>query len=61
MAIGQPLYRSAVTAALMVPGVVAVHGLYILSSEKEEFDPGEGRFFAVTTGALAIGGVSAGA
>jgi hypothetical protein len=61
MAIGQPLYRSAASSALMVTGVLAVHELFILSSEQEVFDPGEGEFFMLSTGAVEIAGVSAGA
>jgi Baseplate J-like protein len=59
MAIGQPLYRSAVTAALSVPGVLAVHALFINSSENEVFDPGQAGFYVVSTDALAITGVNA--
>jgi hypothetical protein len=59
MAIGQPLYRSAVTAALIVPGVLAVHALFIDSSENEVFDPAQDGFYVLSTDALAITGVNA--
>jgi hypothetical protein len=41
MGIGQRLYRSAIDAALMVPGVVAVRGLIVLRA----FPVFEGGFF----------------
>jgi hypothetical protein len=60
MPIGQPLYRSAVSAALMVPGVLAVHELLVRSSEDELLDPGVGGFFALAPGGVSIEGVSGG-
>ncbi len=63
LGIGQRLYRSAVDAALMVPGVVAVHGLALTWAEQvldEVFDPGEGSFFDLPPGNVTIVGVSAG-
>jgi hypothetical protein len=59
MAIGQPLYRSTVTAALMVPGVLAVHALFVSSSENEVFDPGQSGFYVLSAAALDISGVNA--
>jgi hypothetical protein len=76
MGIGQRLYRSAIDAALMVPGVVAVHDLTVYwfpgqagqSSTAlsrplvlDEFsDPGVGWFFDLPSGNVSIAGVSAG-
>ena len=63
MGIGQRLYRSAVDAALMVPGAVAVHDLAVTWAEQvldEVFDPGEGSFFDLPPGNVTIVGVSAG-
>jgi hypothetical protein len=66
MAIGQRLYRSAIDAALMVPGVVAVHQLTIgelgpvLAAPGDFLDPGADSFFALAPGLLSIAGVSAG-
>jgi hypothetical protein len=63
MGIGQWLYRSAVDAALMVPGVVAVHNLTVQQGSSvldEVFDPGEGSFFDLPPGNVTIVGVSAG-
>jgi predicted phage baseplate assembly protein len=59
MAIGEPLYRSAVSEALMVPGVLAVHALFVSSSEDEVFDPGPGGFYVLAADALAITGTRA--
>jgi hypothetical protein len=76
MHIGQRLYRSAIDAALMVPGVVAVHDLTVIrpfpvfggrflglfrfeQALGEYFDPGEGAFFDLPPGNVAIVGVSA--
>ena len=62
MGIGQRLYRSAVDAALMVPGVAAVHDLVIswAGGELGEFaDPGEGSFFDLQPANITIGGTSA--
>ena len=71
MGIGQRLYRSAVAAALTVPGVVAVHNLTVtwpVSGQPgvvlllgDVFDPGEGSFFELAPGSVAIVGVNAGA
>jgi hypothetical protein len=62
MGIGQRLYRSAVDAALLVPGVTAVHDL-VLSRDGQALgeltDPGEGAFFALGPGSITITGVSA--
>jgi len=76
MGIGQRLYRSAIDAALTVPGVVAVHDLTVIrefalgpgrriGSALEEvlgefFDPGQGSFFDLPAGNVTIVGVSAG-
>lgn len=76
MGIGQRLYRSAIDAALSVPGVVAVHdlvvvrpiflfgfefeGFHIDLALDEIFDPGEGAFFDVQPTNVSIVGVSAG-
>jgi len=54
LGIGDLLYRSAVSAALMVPGVIAVHQLLVRSSEAEVFDPGVGGFFVLVPGDVAI-------
>ena len=58
LGIGEPLYRSAVSAALMVRGVVAVHSLLVRSSEQEVFDPGVGGFFVLVRADVAIAGVT---
>ena len=82
MGIGQRLYRSAIAAAVMVQGVVAVHDLTVTRPFRgapglgggarlmdglpgvqvldEFFDPGEGSFFDLQPGSVAIAGVSAG-
>jgi len=66
MAIGQRLYRSAIDAALMVPGVVAVHHLAVdglgpvLAAPGDFLDPGADSFFALAPGLVSIAGVSAG-
>ena len=74
MGIGQRLYRSAVDAALMVPGVVAVHDLVVtwpvafrapligsrLMRLNEVFDPGEGSFFDLPPANVTITGVNGG-
>jgi hypothetical protein len=59
MGIGRQLYRSAVSAALMVPGVIAVRGLLLRSSESEVLDPGPGGFFVLSSANVSITGVSA--
>ena len=62
MGIGQRLYRSAVDAALMVAGVVAVHDLVIswTGGTLGEFaDPGQGSFFYLQPADVTIGGTSA--
>jgi predicted phage baseplate assembly protein len=69
MDIGQRLYRSAVDAALMVPGVTAVHDLTVSQPGTgggqlflDEFlDPGQGSFFDLPADNITIVGVSAGA
>jgi hypothetical protein len=63
MGIGQRLYRSAISAALMVPGVVAVHDLTVTWGHQvlgEVFDPGNGSYFDLPPVNVTIGGVSAG-
>jgi hypothetical protein len=76
MAIGQRLYRSTIDAALMVPGVVAVHDLVVRGTVRppsfakadlirvsvldEYFDAGQGQYFDLPPGNVSIGGVSAG-
>jgi hypothetical protein len=63
MGIGQRLYRSAVSAALSVPGVVAVHDLEITGTPApfdEVADPGAGVFFDLPPAAVSIVGVIAG-
>ena len=63
MGIGQRLYRSAIDAALMVPGVTAVHDLTVTWGDRvlgEIFDPGAGSFFDLPPGNVTITGVSAG-
>jgi predicted phage baseplate assembly protein len=64
MGIGQRLYRSAVTAALSVPGVVAVHDLQITGTPTpfgEFADPGSGTFFDLPPPSVQVVGVNAGA
>ncbi len=74
MGIGQRLYRSAVAAALMVPGVVAVQNVtviwqarsgrfesFLLRVLDEFFDPGEGAFFRLLPDDVAVTGVISGA
>jgi hypothetical protein len=61
MGIGQRLYRSAVDAALMVPGVVAVHGLTVSWPGRvlgQFAEPGEGSFFDLPAANVTIGGTS---
>jgi len=63
MGIGQRLYRSAIDAALMVPGVTAVHDLTVTWGDRvlgEIFDPGAGSFFDLPPGNVTIVGVSVG-
>jgi hypothetical protein len=62
MGIGQRLYRSAVDAALMVPGVAAVHDLTVSWAGQvlgEFADPGAGSFFGLPAVNVMIGGASA--
>jgi hypothetical protein len=64
MGIGQLLYRSAVDAALMVPGVTAVHDLAVTDGDRvlgEVLDPGAGSYFVLPPDGVAIGAVTAGA
>jgi hypothetical protein len=74
MGVGQRLYRSAINAALAVPGVVAVHDLtvtWLIHGTRDEFvyrrdldqffDPDEGSFFRLLPDNLTMGGVSSGA
>ncbi len=64
MGIGQRLYRSAITAALSVPGVVAVHDLQITGTPTpfgEFADPGSGTFFDLPPTSVQVAGVNAGA
>lgn len=72
MGIGQWLYRSHLTAALSVPGVVAVHHLTVtwtapappplpllyLRRLDEVADPGEGAYFQLPNGNLTLTGVA---
>jgi Baseplate J-like protein len=63
MGIGQRLYRSAIDAALMVPGVAAVHDLTVTWGQQvlgEVFDPGETSYFDLPPDNVTIGGVNAG-
>ena len=63
MGIGQRVYRSAIDAALCVPGVIAVHDLTVTWGDlvlDEVFDPGADSFFDLPPGNVTIGGVSAG-
>jgi len=64
MGIGQRLYRSAIDAALMVPGVVAVRNLTVTQPDGtvlgEFSDPGEGSFFDLPPGNVSIVGVNTG-
>jgi hypothetical protein len=66
MGIGQRLYRSALDAALMVPGVTAVHDLVVTGvvTGEEQFldevlDPGAGAYFHLPPKGISIGEVSA--
>ncbi len=70
MGIGRRLYRSAVDAALSVPGVIAVHDLTVTTAVEvlglslelpldQIFDPGIGSFFALPPGNVSITPVSA--
>jgi hypothetical protein len=57
MGIGQRLYRSAVAAALMGPGVIAVHDLAVTWAGRvldDVFDPGDGSFFDLPPGKVTI-------
>ena len=61
--IGQRLYRSAIGAALMVPGVAAVHDLAVTWGRQvlgEVFDPGETSYFDLPPGNATIWAVNAG-
>ena len=63
MGIGQRLYRSAIDAALCVPGVTAVRDLTVTWGDlvlDEVFDPGADSFFDLPPGNVTIGGVSTG-
>ncbi len=63
MGIGQRLYRSAIDAALVVPGVVAVHDLKVTWGDQvlhEVFDPGEASYFDLPPGNVNIQGGNAG-
>ena len=74
MGIGQRLYRSAIDAALMVPGVAAVRSLTVTRTGAgpapgeqppagqalaDFFDPGQGSFFDLPAANVSITGVSA--
>jgi predicted phage baseplate assembly protein len=62
MGIGQRLYRSALNAALMVPGVTAVEELVVTGPEQvldEVLDPGAGAYFHLPPKRISIGAVSA--
>jgi hypothetical protein len=60
MAIGQPLYSSQLEAALLVPGAVAVHGLFVTADDSDIFagepvgwaDPGAESFYVLASSAL---------
>jgi hypothetical protein len=61
MGIGQRLYRSAVDAALMVPGVTAVHQLEVTGAAHvlgEVLDPGAGSYFDLAPDQIDIEAVS---
>jgi hypothetical protein len=63
MGIGQRLYRSAIDAALMVPGVTAVHDLEVTAAGQalgEVLDPGDGAYFDLLPGQIQIKAVNAG-
>jgi len=50
MGIGQRLYRSAIDAALMVPGVLAIHDLTVTGPSRtlgESLDPGQDGYFTL--------------
>lgn len=61
MPIGKRLYTSAVESALLVPGVVAVHGLTVTAGGGDIFngepvgwaDPGEGSFYTLSGSTIA--------
>ena len=61
MTIGRRLYTSAVESALLVAGVVAVHGLTVTAGGSDIFndepvgwaDPGEGSFYTLSTSTIA--------
>jgi uncharacterized phage protein gp47/JayE len=62
MGIGQRLYRSALDAALMVPGVTAVKELVVTAPGQaldEVLDPGVGAYFHLPKKGISIGPVSA--
>jgi len=62
MGIGQRLYRSALDAALMVPGVTAVKDLVVTAPGQaldEVLDPGAGAYFHLPRKNISIGPVSA--
>ena len=62
MGIGQRLYRSALDAALMVPGVTTVHELVVTGGGQvldEVLDPGVGAYFHLPQKRISIGTVSA--
>jgi hypothetical protein len=59
MGIGQRLYRSAIDAALMVPGVVAVRDLTVAWGHhilRDVFDPGQASYFDLPPGNVHIKG-----
>ena len=64
MGIGQRLYLSAIDAALMVPGVTAVHDLAVTTpggqTLDEVLDPGADSFFDLPPANVTIGGVTTG-
>jgi phage-related protein len=62
MGIGRRLYRSAIDAALKVPGVTAVHQLQVTGPEQvlgEVLDPGPGAYFDLPPDQVDIEAVSA--
>ncbi len=62
MGIGQPLYRSAIAAALMIPGVIAVHDLRVTGANQvldEVLAPGAGAYFQLEPPVITVEAVSA--
>ena len=62
MGIGQPLYRSAIAAALTIPGVIAVHDLRVTGANQvldEVLAPGAGAYFQLEPPVITVEAVSA--